>query len=167
MSASAAISRDQSERSPLCSLALSPSVSHVPAPSDDFADDLESYMIAMETSAYEDGPSGVPPSPTFTLRTPRPAESNPEEEEEEGAVPGTPPHKKVWGGHRCAWGQGDGKSPLLTPTSPLPTVSLPVFWLRVDAGGAQPGPHPGGAGRGQRWRELRALSCQHPHRVTP
>ncbi|NXV86868.1 RAD9A protein, partial [Calonectris borealis] len=72
--------------------------SHLPAPSDDFADDLESYMIAMETSAYEEG-SGAPPSPTFPLRTPRPAESDPEEEEEEeeeeeGAVPGTPPHKK-------------------------------------------------------------------------
>ncbi|XP_055670505.1 cell cycle checkpoint control protein RAD9A isoform X1 [Falco peregrinus] len=70
-------------------------VSHPPAPSDDFADDLESYMIAMETSAYEEG-SGAPPSPTFPLRTPHPAESDPEEEEEEeeGAVPGTPPHKK-------------------------------------------------------------------------
>ncbi|XP_074023275.1 cell cycle checkpoint control protein RAD9A [Numenius arquata] len=72
-------------------------VSHLPAPTDDFADDLESYMIAMETSAYEEG-SGVPPSPTFPLRTPRPAESDAEEEEEEeeeeGAVPGTPPHKK-------------------------------------------------------------------------
>uniref|UniRef100_A0A8C0E8R1 Cell cycle checkpoint control protein n=1 Tax=Bubo bubo TaxID=30461 RepID=A0A8C0E8R1_BUBBB len=70
-------------------------VSHLPAPSEDFTDDLESYMIAMETSAYEEG-SGVPPSPTFPLCTPHPAESNPEEEEEEeeGAVPGTPPHKK-------------------------------------------------------------------------
>ncbi|NXW52907.1 RAD9A protein, partial [Nyctiprogne leucopyga] len=71
-------------------------VSHPPAPSDDFTDDLESYMIAMETSTYEEG-SGVPPSPTFPLRTPHPAESDPEEEEEEeeeGAVPGTPPHKK-------------------------------------------------------------------------
>ncbi|NXY11203.1 RAD9A protein, partial [Pteruthius melanotis] len=69
------------------------SVSHLPAPSDDFADDLESYMAAMETS---EGGSGGPPSPTFPLRTPRPAESDPEEEEEEeeGAVPGTPPHKK-------------------------------------------------------------------------
>ncbi|NXD88529.1 RAD9A protein, partial [Halcyon senegalensis] len=67
-------------------------VSHLPAPSNDFADDLESYMVAIET----EGGSGVPPSPTFPLRTPRPAESDPEEgeEEEEGAVPGTPPHKK-------------------------------------------------------------------------
>ncbi|XP_029861767.1 cell cycle checkpoint control protein RAD9A [Aquila chrysaetos chrysaetos] len=70
-------------------------VSHLPAPSDDFADDLESYMIAMETSTYEEG-SGVPPIPTFPPCTPHPAESDPEEEEEEeeGAVPGTPPHKK-------------------------------------------------------------------------
>ncbi|NXE01667.1 RAD9A protein, partial [Chaetorhynchus papuensis] len=70
-------------------------VSHLPIPSDDFADDLESYMAAMETS---EGGSGGPPSPTFPLRTPRPAQSDPEEEEEEeeeeGAVPGTPPHKK-------------------------------------------------------------------------
>ncbi|RMB98077.1 hypothetical protein DUI87_25555 [Hirundo rustica rustica] len=68
------------------------SVSHLPAPPDDFADDLESYMVAMETS---EGGSERPPSPTFPLRTPRPAQSGPEEEEEEGAVPGTPPpHKK-------------------------------------------------------------------------
>ncbi|KAM4899484.1 cell cycle checkpoint control protein RAD9A isoform 2-T2 [Sylvia borin] len=70
-------------------------VSHLPAPSDDFADDLESYMAAMETS---EGGSERPPSPTFPLRAPRPAQSTPEEEEEEeeeeGAVPGTPPHKK-------------------------------------------------------------------------
>ncbi|KAM6358956.1 cell cycle checkpoint control protein RAD9A isoform 4-T4 [Alca torda] len=102
-------------------------MSHLPAPSDDFADDLESYMIAMETSAYEEG-SGVPPSPTFPLRTPHPAESDPEEEEEEeedeGAVPGTPPHKKVWDGHRGAWGQGDGHSPLLTPHLSLQFRSL-------------------------------------------
>ncbi|XP_037258823.1 cell cycle checkpoint control protein RAD9A isoform X2 [Falco rusticolus] len=78
-----------------CSPPPTNGVSHPPAPSDDFADDLESYMIAMETSAYEEG-SGAPPSPTFPLRTPHPAESDPEEEEEEeeGAVPGTPPHKK-------------------------------------------------------------------------
>ncbi|XP_025923525.1 cell cycle checkpoint control protein RAD9A isoform X2 [Apteryx rowi] len=67
--------------------------SDLPTPADDFADDLESYMIAMETSAYEGG-SGAPPSPTFPLRTPGPAHSEPEEEEEEEAVPGTPPHKK-------------------------------------------------------------------------
>lgn len=66
--------------------------SHLPIPSDDFADDLESYMAAIETS---EGGSGGPPSPTFSLHTPQPAESDPEEDdEEEGAVPGTPPHKK-------------------------------------------------------------------------
>ncbi|NWH75844.1 RAD9A protein, partial [Piaya cayana] len=67
-------------------------VSHLAAPSDD---DLESYMIALEAGADEGG-SGVPPSPTFPLRTPRSAPSDPEEEEEEeeAAVPGTPPHKK-------------------------------------------------------------------------
>ncbi|NXK87443.1 RAD9A protein, partial [Formicarius rufipectus] len=70
-------------------------VSHVPTPSDDFADDLESYMVALETSTYE-GTSGGPPSPTFPVRTPQAVQSDPEEEEEdeEGAVPGTPPHKK-------------------------------------------------------------------------
>ncbi|KAM4666873.1 LOW QUALITY PROTEIN: cell cycle checkpoint control protein RAD9A [Amazona ochrocephala] len=70
--------------------------SHGPAPSDDFADDLESYMIAMETSAYEES-SGTPPPPPFPLRAPHPPTTDPEEEEEEeegGAVPGTPPHKK-------------------------------------------------------------------------
>ncbi|XP_027487265.1 cell cycle checkpoint control protein RAD9A-like [Corapipo altera] len=72
-------------------------VSHLPTPADDFADDLESYMVALETSACE-GASGGPPSPTFPLHTPRAAQSDPEEQEEEededGAVPGTPPHKK-------------------------------------------------------------------------
>ncbi|NXG22326.1 RAD9A protein, partial [Grallaria varia] len=72
----------------------SPFVSHLPAPSDDFADDLESYMVALESSTYEGG-SGGPPSPTFPLRTPQAVQSDPEEEEDEdGAVPGTPPHKK-------------------------------------------------------------------------
>ncbi|NWI07672.1 RAD9A protein, partial [Tichodroma muraria] len=42
-------------------------VSHLPAPLDDFADDLESYMAAMETS---EGGSEGPPSPTFPLHTP-------------------------------------------------------------------------------------------------
>ncbi|NXS09025.1 RAD9A protein, partial [Neodrepanis coruscans] len=77
---------------------LTNGVSHLPAPPDDFADDLESYMAALETSTCEEGPS----SPTFPLRTPQPAQSHPEgeeeedddEEDEEGAVPGTPPHKK-------------------------------------------------------------------------
>lgn len=93
-------------------------VSHVPTPSDDFADDLESYMIAMETSAYEDGPLGVPPSPTFPLHTPRPAESDPEEEEEEGAVPGTPPHKKF---RSLFFGS------VLTPGGPSPAPTQEVL----------------------------------------
>ncbi|KAM8807361.1 cell cycle checkpoint control protein RAD9A [Eudromia elegans] len=68
--------------------------SHSPAPPDDFADDLESYMMAVETSACEGG-SGAPPSPTFPLRTPGPAHGEEEEEDDaEEAVPGTPPHKK-------------------------------------------------------------------------
>ncbi|XP_075019541.1 cell cycle checkpoint control protein RAD9A [Calonectris borealis] len=96
--------------------------SHLPAPSDDFADDLESYMIAMETSAYEEG-SGAPPSPTFPLRTPRPAESDPEEEEEEeeeeeGAVPGTPPHKKF---RSLFFGS------VLTPGGPSPAPTQEVL----------------------------------------
>ncbi|NXH41820.1 RAD9A protein, partial [Dicaeum eximium] len=65
-------------------------VSHLPTPSNNFTDDLESYMAIMETSK---GGSEGPPSPTFPLRTPRPTDSKPEEEEE-GSVPGTPPHKK-------------------------------------------------------------------------
>ncbi|NXF13410.1 RAD9A protein, partial [Smithornis capensis] len=72
---------------------LTNGVSHLPTPSDDFADDLGSYMVALETSTCEGGP----PSPTFPLHTPRPAQRDPEEEDEEdeeGAVPGTPPHKK-------------------------------------------------------------------------
>lgn len=69
-------------------------------------------MIAMETESYGED-SGAPPSPTFPLRTPRPIESDPQEEEEEedGAVPGTPPHKKVGDGHGCVGGQGLGVLP--------------------------------------------------------
>ncbi|KAM7108846.1 cell cycle checkpoint control protein RAD9A isoform 4-T4 [Ciconia maguari] len=115
------------------------SVSHLPAPSDDFADDLESYMIAMETSVYEAG-SGVPPSPTFPLRTPRPAESDPEEEEEEeeeeGAVPGTPPHKKVWDGHGRAWGRAQ-----LPPDPHLSPQFRSLFFGSVLMPGG-PGPAP-------------------------
>jgi len=130
---------------PLLTRSLPSSVSRLPAPSDDFADDLESYMIAMETSAYEEG-SGVPPSPTFPLRTPRPAESDPEEEEEEeeeeeGAVPGTPPHKKVWGGHGRAWRWGEWHSPLLTLISPLPPQFRSLFFGSVLTPGG-PGPAP-------------------------
>ncbi|NXT28973.1 RAD9A protein, partial [Syrrhaptes paradoxus] len=91
-------------------------VPHVPAPADDFADDLESYMIAMETSSYEGG-SGVPPSPTFPLSTSRPAESDPEEEEE-GAVPGTPPHKKF---RSLFFGS------VLTPGGPSPAPTQEVL----------------------------------------
>ncbi|NXJ03290.1 RAD9A protein, partial [Odontophorus gujanensis] len=67
-------------------------ISYPPAPSDDFTDDLESYMVALESSACE-GEAGATPSPTFSPHTPHPAESDPMEEED-GAVPGTPPHKK-------------------------------------------------------------------------
>lgn len=98
------MSREQSQHSRFCSVPIS--VSHLPAPSDDFADDLESYMVAMETG---EGDSERAPSPTFPLHTPWPAQREPEEEkEEEGAVPGTPPHKKVRDG--CAWGQGVGRA---------------------------------------------------------
>ncbi|NXW08143.1 RAD9A protein, partial [Fregetta grallaria] len=114
---------------------------HLPIPSDDFADDLESYMIAMETSAYEEG-SGVPPSPTFPLHTPCPAESDPEEEEEEeeeGAVPGTPPHKKVCDGHgRCLGGGGQAQPP---PDPHLSPQFRSLFFGSVLTPGT-PGPAP-------------------------
>ncbi|NXB53201.1 RAD9A protein, partial [Leucopsar rothschildi] len=90
-------------------------VSHLPAPSDDFPDDLESYMVAMETS--EGGFEG-PPSPAFPLRTPQPAEREPEEEEEEGAVPGTPPHKKF---RSLFFGS------VMTPGRPGPATSQEVL----------------------------------------
>ncbi|KAM6308854.1 cell cycle checkpoint control protein RAD9A [Aegotheles albertisi] len=101
------------------------SVSHLPpppdditAPMDDFTDDLESYMVAMETSGGEGGP---PPSPTFPLRPP-PEE---EEEEEEGAVPGTPPHKKF---RSLFFGS------VLTPGGPSP-VPPPQEVLAEDSEG--------------------------------
>ncbi|XP_053923640.1 cell cycle checkpoint control protein RAD9A isoform X2 [Cuculus canorus] len=89
-------------------------ISHLAAPSDD---DLESYMIALETSANEGG-SGVPPSPTFPLRTPRSALSDPEDEDDEAAVPGTPPHKKF---RSLFFGS------VLTPGGPGPAPSQEVL----------------------------------------
>ncbi|XP_053881706.1 cell cycle checkpoint control protein RAD9A isoform X1 [Malaclemys terrapin pileata] len=67
-------------------------------PDDDFmGDDIDSYMIAMETTC-EEGP-GLPSSPTFPQRRPHPgaaleSESSTMESDLEGAVPGTPPQKK-------------------------------------------------------------------------
>lgn len=97
-------------------------VSHPPAPPDDFADDLESYMVALESSACE-GEAGAPPSPNFSLHTPRPAESDPEEEED-GAVPGTPPHKKF---RSLFFGS------VLTPGGPGPAPSQEVLAEDSDA----------------------------------
>ncbi|TFJ99584.1 Cell cycle checkpoint control protein RAD9A [Platysternon megacephalum] len=81
-------------------------------PDDDFTgDDIDSYMIAMETTC-EEGP-GLPSSPTFPQRCPHPStalesESSAMESDLEGAVPGTPPQKKVcggdWGGEGRHWG---------------------------------------------------------------
>ncbi|XP_043404871.1 cell cycle checkpoint control protein RAD9A isoform X2 [Chelonia mydas] len=68
------------------------------ATADDFtADDIDSYMIAMETTC-EEGP-GLPSSPTFPQRRPHPgvaleSESSAMESDLDGAVPGTPPQKK-------------------------------------------------------------------------
>ncbi|XP_065447820.1 cell cycle checkpoint control protein RAD9A isoform X3 [Chrysemys picta bellii] len=67
-------------------------------PDDDFmGDDIDSYMIAMETTC-EEGP-GLPSSPTFPQRRPHPgaaleSENSAMESDLEGAVPGTPPQKK-------------------------------------------------------------------------
>ncbi|KAG6922622.1 RAD9 checkpoint clamp component A [Chelydra serpentina] len=67
-------------------------------PDDDFTgDDIDSFMIAMETTCKE-GP-GLPSSPTFPQRRPHPgaaleSESSAMESDLEGAVPGTPPQKK-------------------------------------------------------------------------
>ncbi|XP_074985335.1 cell cycle checkpoint control protein RAD9A isoform X2 [Caretta caretta] len=61
------------------------------ATADDFtADDIDSYMIAMETTC-EEGP-GLPSSPTFPQRCPHPCGAM--ESDLEVAVPGTPPQKK-------------------------------------------------------------------------
>ncbi|XP_025071909.1 cell cycle checkpoint control protein RAD9A isoform X2 [Alligator sinensis] len=79
------------------------SACHKCAPDEDFAvDDLESYMIAMETTTGDEG-AEPPPSPTFPVRCPSPATAleaerstldSDKDEDEDGAVPGTPPQKK-------------------------------------------------------------------------
>lgn len=63
-------------------------------------------MIAMETTTGEEG-AEPPLSPTFPVRCPSPATAleaerstlaSDKDEDEDGAVPGTPPQKKVWVG---------------------------------------------------------------------
>uniref|UniRef100_A0A8D0GZC0 Cell cycle checkpoint control protein n=1 Tax=Sphenodon punctatus TaxID=8508 RepID=A0A8D0GZC0_SPHPU len=65
------------------------------APAYDFTgDDIDSYMIAMETTTCNDtGRTKQLPSPTFPLRctSPNPGQTD---SDQEGAVPGTPPQKK-------------------------------------------------------------------------
>uniref|UniRef100_H3AMV7 RAD9 checkpoint clamp component A n=1 Tax=Latimeria chalumnae TaxID=7897 RepID=H3AMV7_LATCH len=76
-------------------------------PADDFLnDDMDSYMIAMETSMMKSRVAEPPCSPTFpqhsfswrALTLPlegQPATHSEEEEDKEIQTPGTPPHKKV------------------------------------------------------------------------
>lgn len=64
-------------------------------PAYDFAgDDIDAYMIAMETTCNGTEGAEAPPSPTFpsrrTFSDTRDLESDPE-----GTVPGTPPQKRV------------------------------------------------------------------------
>ncbi|XP_067388120.1 cell cycle checkpoint control protein RAD9A [Emydura macquarii macquarii] len=63
-------------------------------PADDFAgDDIDSYMIAMETTC--EGEAEPPSSPTFPQRRTHPGTVLESESSDlEGAVPGTPPQKK-------------------------------------------------------------------------
>uniref|UniRef100_A0A8C8S869 Cell cycle checkpoint control protein RAD9A n=1 Tax=Pelusios castaneus TaxID=367368 RepID=A0A8C8S869_9SAUR len=107
-------------------------------PDDDFAgDDIDSYMIAMETTCV--GEAEPPSSPTFPQRrTHTSAVPESESSDLEGAVPGTPPTEEV---------------PLL------------VLWVGADpvSGQDTAGAQPGCAGRGQRRRLLRGhLPPLHP-----
>lgn len=71
------------------------SSTHKPvAPAGDFtSDDIDTYMIAMETTCDETEPS---PSPAFATRQPS-SETRESESENEDTVLGTPPQKRVGG----------------------------------------------------------------------
>lgn len=99
-------------RLPLLPLFLADIVSaYSTPPLDDFTnDDIDCYMIAMETTVGSEGsraqPStSLPPvsQPSHDLAPPSEEEEEEEEEAEPSTVPGTPPPKKVgaggWGGN--------------------------------------------------------------------
>ena len=99
---------------------------------DDFAsDDIDSYMIAMETTVGSESWRTLP-SISLSPGLQSPCHSEEEEDEAEtelSTVPGTPPPKKVG-----AWGRDGGweasrePSPQLTQRPFLP-VPLTVLWL--------------------------------------
>ncbi|XP_006893320.1 PREDICTED: cell cycle checkpoint control protein RAD9A [Elephantulus edwardii] len=61
---------------------------------DDFTnDDIDSYMIAMETTVGSEG-SGALPAPSLSAGPHPPCSSSPNSEDEPSTVPGTPPPKK-------------------------------------------------------------------------
>lgn len=113
---------------------------------DDFAnDDIDSYMIAMETTVGSEGSRTLPsisPSPGLQL----PCNSGPHSEEDDEAepstVPGTPPPKKVGaeGGGR-KWEARREQPPELTQLPILP-VPFAVLWLHPEPG-ALPQPRAG------------------------
>lgn len=113
---------------------LGPSALHRPVPQlqahstphqDDFAnDDIDSYMIAMETTVGSEGSRALP-SVSFTPGPQRHCSPGPHSEEEEeedetepGPVPGTPPPKKF----RSLF-FGSVLAPIHSPQGPSPVLA--------------------------------------------
>lgn len=117
---------------------------------DSFAsDDIDSYMISMETTVGSSEGS-LPPD----LQRPCSPHSPEEEEDEDvesNTVPGTPPTKKV--GQEQALAGRQGQTHMLGAHCPVFVVPLAVLWIRPGPHTVPAEPRPS-AGRRQRGRRL-------------
>ena len=115
---------------------------------DDFAlDDIDSYMIAMETTVGSEGSRTLPSTSLSPgLQPPCSPGSHSEEEDdaEPSTVPGTPPPKKVGAGwrRRQGWGAEGAASRAHSASSVFSPVPLPVLWLHPGPCSLSPGPQP-------------------------
>lgn len=126
-----------------CFFADTTSTCSTPYP-DDFAnDDIDSYMIAMETTVASEGSRTLPSNSLLPgLQPPCNCGPNSEEEDEAepSAVPGTPPPKKVGAEVEAGVGRPGGSS-LHNSLSPVP-VPFAVLWLHPGPGTLPAGPQP-------------------------
>lgn len=135
---------------------------------DDFAsDDIDTYMIAMETTVGSESSRTLPSiSLSPGLQPPCHSEEEEEDEAELSTVPGTPPPKKVgaWG---SAGGWGAGGTVRTAHSAPFPSSSAPCSlapssppntprctpapcWLKTVRTKAEPGASSASRGRGLR-----------------
>lgn len=134
---------------PPCSFADTVSAPSTPHLDDFAADDIDSYMIAMETTVGSEASRALPSdslSPGLqALCSPGPDSEEEEDDTEPSTVPGTPPPKKVGAGGGGGDGQGweaREQPPELTRLPALPPVPLAVLRLHPGPHTLSPGPQP-------------------------